>query len=245
VGTEGVYVYGIVYAEADRLTADLRGIGEQPLELISSDSVAAVVSRVGDADLSNRRELLTAHARVVEGLNATGCVVPVRVGQVMPDHQAVAAELLAPSTEHFHGLLDALLGRDQFIVRAMYNEPAVLAEVVQASPEIARLRERTRELPEDVGHADRLRLGELVANELDYRRRGDGAIVMDAVSPYVAAHVMHEGTDVHRLLEAAFLVDEDCRRGFEDALEAVAEAMSERVRIQLRGPMPPYDFVGG
>ena len=31
---------------------------------------------------------------------------------------------------------------------------------------------------------------------------------------------------------------------FEDALEAVAEAMHERVRLQLLGPMAPYDFVG-
>jgi len=141
-------------------------------------------------------------------------------------------------------LLDALLGRDQFVVRAIYNEPAVLAEVVRGSPEISRLREQTRQLPDDVGHAARLRLGELVAGALDVRRRHDGGMVMEAVSPYVAAHVLHEGTDMHRLLEAAFLVDEDCRRGFEDALESVAEAMADMARVELTGPMPPYEFVG-
>jgi hypothetical protein len=241
----GVYVYGIVQAEDNRLPPGLLGIGGQPLRLVAQEGVGAVVSPVTAEASSNRRELVTAHARVVDDLNATGVVIPVRAGQLMSDDQAVADELLSPSAEQFHGLLDALLGRDQFVVRALYNEPAVLAEIVQSSPEVARLRELTRDLPDDLGHAERFRLGELVARELDVRRDRDGATVIEAVSPYVAAHVVRDGTDMHRLLEAAFLVDEDCRRGFEEALEDVAEAMAERAEMQLFGPMPPYDFVGG
>jgi len=243
VGT-GVYVYGIVREDAHDVARDTLGIGGQALRLVSFEGVSAVISRVPPGDEPKASELVKTHARVLEELNAASTVIPVRVGQVMIDDEAVAHEVLRSNTGHLHDLLDALEGRDQFVVRAMYNEPEILAEIVQGNPEIARLRSRTRELPADVGQSDRFRLGELVAYELDMKRRTDGATVMEAAEPYVAAHVLRESTDMHRLLEVAFLVDGDCRHGFEDALEDVAEAMAERARLQLFGPMPPYDFVG-
>jgi hypothetical protein len=56
---------------------------------------------------------------------------------------------------------------------------------------------------------------------------------------------VHEGAGVDHLLEAAFLVDDDRRNRFEDALESVAEAMHERAAVRLLGPLAPYDFVAG
>jgi hypothetical protein len=90
-----------------------------------------------------------------------------------------------------------------------------------------------------------VRLGELVSAALEDKREQDSAIVLDAVLPHVASYAPHTVAGIDRALDVAFLVDEPARAGFEDALEAVAEAMHERVRLQLLGPMAPYDFVGG
>ena len=77
-----------------------------------------------------------------------------------------------------------------------------------------------------------------------YAGTQDSAVVMDAVLPHVASYSPRDGATVDHMMEVAFLVEEERRDAFEDALEAVAEAMHERVRLQLLGPMAPYDFVG-
>jgi hypothetical protein len=84
-----------------------------------------------------------------------------------------------------------------------------------------------------------------VSQALERKREQDAATVLDIVLPHVAAHAPRGGAGLDHMMEVAFLVDDDRRAGFEDALEAVAEAMHERVRLQLRGPMAPYDFVEG
>jgi hypothetical protein len=164
---------------------------------------------------------------------------------VLPEPDDVVRELLEPQADHFAALLDELTGRHQFNVRGRYNEAAVLAEVVAEDAEIAALRERTRDLPEHVGQAERVRLGELVSHALERKREDDSAIVLDIVLPHVASYAPRGGAGLDHMMDVAFLVDDDRRAGFEDALEAVAEAMHERVRLQLMGPMAPYDFVEG
>jgi hypothetical protein len=171
-------------------------------------------------------------------------VVPVQFGTVLPSATDVRVELLESREDELLEMLGDLSGRQQFTVRGRYNEHAVLAEVVAEDPEIAELRELTRDLPEEAGHAERVRLGELVSHALERKREQDSAVVLDAVLPHVASYAPRTVAALDHMMEVAVLVDEDRRGDFEDALEAVAEAMHERVRLQLLGPMAPYDFVG-
>ena len=192
-----------------------------------------------------RRKDLLAHSAVLDAVAAAGPVVPVQFGSVLPDSASVVEDFLDPDHDRFAELLEQLTGRTQFNLRATYNEAAVLAEVVAEDPEVAELRERTRDLPEEVGYGERVRLGELVASALEAKREHDAGILLDAVLPHVAAHNVRNGSGVDHLLDVAFLVDEDRREGFEEALESLAEAMHERARLQLFGPLAPYDFVEG
>jgi hypothetical protein len=182
---------------------------------------------------------------VVDALAAAGTVVPAQFGSVLADRTSVVEDFLTPNAERFAGLLADLAGRAQFTLRATYNEHAVLAEVVAEHPEIAALRQRTRDLPEDAAYGDRVRLGELVARAMEAKSDDDGRVILDAVLPHVAAHHVRPGAGVDHLLDVAFLVDEDRREEFEDTLEALAEAMHERARLRLLGPQAPYDFVEG
>jgi hypothetical protein len=239
-----VWVYGVVPAGAADL-AGLTGLDGAAVETVEHGAVAAVVGVIEVERPPGRRRDLVAHSEVLDALAAAGPVVPVQFGSVLPDREAVAAEFLAPEEEHFAGLLENLTGRRQFNVRARYHEDVVLAEVVAGDPEIAELRARTRDLPEEAGYADRVRLGELVSRAMEAKREADSFVVLDAVLPHVTDHVSRPGSGVDHLLDVAVLVDDDRRERFEEALEAVAEAMHERVRLQLLGPLAPYDFVAG
>lgn len=240
----GLYVYGVVETVRGLEDATLTGLDEAPVVLVESGDVAAAVGVVTLDRPPGRKRDLVAHSTVLDALAGTGPVVPVQFGTVLPSAADVRAELLESREDELLAMLEDLAGRQQFTVRGRYNEHAVLAEVVAENPEVADLRERTQDLPEGAAHGDRVRLGELVAHALEVKREQDSAVVMDAVLPHVASYSPRDGATVDHMMEVAFLVEEERREAFEDALEAVAEAMHERVRLQLLGPMAPYDFVG-
>ena len=242
---EGLYVYGVVQAVPGRVPEGLVGLDDSPVEVVPLGEVGAAVGRIALDRPPGRRADLMAHSAVLDALSEDGPVVPVQFGAVVPQAEDVVSDVLEPQVDRFAGLLAELAGRRQFIVRGRYNEAAVLAEVVQEDDEIAVLRERTRGLPEDVGQADRVRLGELVSHALEHKREQDTAIVLDVVLPHVASYSPRGGASLEHMMDVAFLVDDEARPGFEDALESVAEAMHERARLQLMGPMAPYDFVEG
>lgn len=241
----GLYVYAVVANDPRRVPDALAGLDGSPVELVGHGDVAAVVGAISLDRPPGRRADLMAHSEVLDALDAAGPVVPVQFGSVVPDRAAVVADVLDPEAARWAELLEALAGKRQFNLRATYNEAAVLQEVVAENPEVAALRERTRDLPEDLGHAQRVRLGELVARAVESKREADTAMVMDLVLPHVVSYAPRAGTGVDHLLDVAFLVDDERRATFEDTLESVAEALHERIRLRLVGPVPPYDFVEG
>jgi hypothetical protein len=238
------YVYGVVGPDAG-LPAGLTGLDGADVALVRHGDVAAAVSVIEVERPPGRRKDLVAHSTVVDALAAHGTVVPVQFGAVLPDPTSVVEDFLDAERDRFSGLLEQLTGREQFIVRALYDEAAVLAEVVAEDPEVRRLRDATRDVPEEEAYSDRVRLGELVATAMEAKRQADSAVLLDAVLPHVTAHHERPGSGVDHLADVAFLVDDDRRAAFEEALESHADAVQGRVRLQLFGPLAPYDFVEG
>lgn len=239
---EGLYVYAVLRSTPDRLP-DLVGLDDAPVELVTHGDLAAAVGRITLERPPGRRHDLMAHNRVLDGLAATGAVVPVQFGSVVLDGEALVEEILAPGAERFATLLTDLEGRVQLNLKATYHEQAVLAEIVASDPEVARLNERTREVPEESAYAEKVRLGELVAQAMSAKRDQDAAVLLEPVLPLVVAHADRPGGGVDHLLHVALLVEEARRSELEDVLEQLAEGVHERVRLQLVGPTPPYDFV--
>jgi hypothetical protein len=238
----GYYVYGVVPVVARERPA-LVGIDAQEVEYVEHGDVVAAVSAFALDRPAGRRAELMAHSAVLEALAARGPVVPVQFGSVLADRDAVVQDLLEPDREAFVRLLQRLEGTQQYNLRATYVEDQVLAEVVRSRPDIAELRERTRNLPDGVLHPDLVRLGELVSQAMEAKRAADADQVLDALLPHVIADAPRAGGGVDHLLEVAVLVDEEQVPAMEAALETLAEAMHERARLRLTGPVPPYDFV--
>jgi hypothetical protein len=180
----------------------------------------------------------------MEALLPGGAVAPIRFGTIVPDDQAVVAELLAPREEELTELLGQLEGRVQYNVRASYVEEAVLAEIVRGDPEIRRLRERTRDLPEDALVGDRIRLGQLVAASWERLARADADHLLAQVAPMLDAHAVRRDPGPAAALDAALLVEAARSQELEDALELLAMQADGRMRLRLVGPLAPYDFAG-
>lgn len=238
----GLLVYGVIPAKQE-LPGQVTGTDGAELRTVEHDELAAVVSDYALERPSGRGRELVAYSEAVDALHAAGAVLPVSFGTVLPDEAAVVDELLAPRSAVLDEALRDLTGRSQFTVRAHYLEEVVLREVVSESPEVAELRERTRGLPEDAAYGERVRLGELVARAVEQKQAQDVEALLGPVVAHTVAHVLRPTSGLDRLLDAALLVDDQSRETFEAGLEELAEAVHERIRVQLLGPTAPYDFV--
>ena len=230
-----VYVHGVTERGA---RAAIEGAGARA---VADGELAAIVT---DASGQTRAaELMRRHWQVLEAVAGTATVVPVQFGTAMADEATVAAEFLAPRREVLLEQLASLQSKVQLTVKGSYDEASLLQSVVEGSPTIARQRERVRSLPEAAGHFERIRLGELVAAEVEQVRRRDGDRLHEALDGLALATSREAASGLQAAVNSAFLVERGRMAEFGRAVEAVAEELGGRVELRLLGPLPPYSFV--
>ena len=237
--SEAVYVYGVL-AAADAASLTTTGVEDSPVRAVQSGDIAALVSDVAGGALAAAREV-RAHWRVLEAASEQTTVLPVRFGTVMEDDDAVREQLLADGAERLNALLQQLTGRVQLTVRGTYAEDALLRSVVAGSREIATLRERVRRLPEAAGYYERIRLGELIAAEVERQRAVDAAHAYERLGSFAAA-ARAEAPGAHGAFHIAFLVERAGVDALSAAVGELVEELGDRVAIRYVGPLAPYSF---
>lgn len=198
-----------------------------------------MTSELAEERLRVRRRDLLSHLRVLETVFAEATIVPCAFGMVMPSREAVE-NLLTARRADLLALLERLEGRVQLNVSAVYDEEAVLREIVQNEPAIARQRAQTRALG-DAGHFASIRLGELVAAALEARRAADSGRLLDRLAAESEDVTVEPAGDT-TVLKASFLVARDRRKRFDAALDALAAAEAPRLSFESIGPLPPTAF---
>src|SRR3978361_2359648 len=131
------YVYGVL--SADDQPPQMKGIGGAPLQEVTSDGIAALVSDLTGEELALGREEMTAHARVLEEALQHGTVLPMRFGVVMAGEPAVKRALLDAHRDELNQQLQEMAGKVELRVRAVYNEDTLMREVLREEPDVARL----------------------------------------------------------------------------------------------------------
>jgi hypothetical protein len=236
------YVYGLVPART-RLPGELRGVRGGEVSLVRRGDIAGVVSDVSADEPLGTSEDLLAHERVLASLAQQTTTVPLRFGAVVTGRAAVVEELLAPFHDWFAGVLADLAGRREFVITGTYVEDTVLREVLEEEPEVRRMRERIAGAPADAAYYERIRMGEFIAQALNVKRAEDTEELLRRLAPHAVAGTPNETADDETTAEAAFLVADQDRRRFEDAVDELGARWSGRLRLRMIGPLPPYDFV--
>jgi gas vesicle protein GvpL/GvpF len=235
------YVYG-VRADGHQLPR-ITGIDGAPLQEIASDGIAALVSDLSDRELRLGREEMTAHARVLEEALQDGTVFPMRFGVVMAGEPAVTSQLLGAHRDELEQQLIDLDGKVELRLRAVYDEAAVMREVVDEDQDIARLGSSLRGASEDATYYGRIQLGEMVARAIERKREGDAAQIMDALAPLAVASQVAEAGHERIVVSASFLVERDRMTAFDEAVDEIGRAQDGRMRLKYTGPLPPHSFV--
>jgi hypothetical protein len=245
VASEGPakYVYGVVPA-GDRTRVPAEGLGGEAVGVIRAGRVGALASDVPGERIEAGREELLAHSRVLEAALAEfGALLPMRFGIVMPGEAAVRDELLEPHRAQLEAQLDEMAGRFEMSLKALYDEAAILIEIVTESREAAALRDAIAAAPPDATYPERIRLGELIAAGLASKRQNDEQAIVDRLGPLAIATDV--GAPIHERMavNAAFLLDAEHVKRFDEELERLAAESHPRIGFRLTGPLPPHSFV--
>lgn len=236
------YVYGVVRVGGKRWPK-LEGINGEPVAPVAAEGLAALTSDVPDELLEAGREELLTHSRVLERALEHGTVLPMRFGVVLPDEQSIRDELLAPHSDELEAQLQAMDGKVEVNIKALHDEETVLREVIAEIPEAAELRDSIQGKSEDATYYERIRLGELVAQALDDKREQTGPAIVDRLSPHAVAVQVGDPAHERMALNASFLVERKGLKGFDRAVDALAEEQGGRIRLKYTGPLPPHSFV--
>ena len=238
--TDSTYVYAIASGPDVPST---RGLDRAPTRTVESDKIAAIVSSVPEVPVKPTRANLAAHHDVIERAASKTNVLPMRFGFVMSDDDEVASELLG---RHRDELLEQLARFDDHVelgVKVYYREDSLLRDVVREDRAIARLRELTKRLSPEAGYYQRIRLGELVVEAIDRRRREHAGDIRRALEPLASAVESDDEPPDRVVLKAAFLVERRRVTEFEERVEDLAGRNPDALHFKLVGPVPPYSFV--
>jgi len=236
------YVYGVVRAAGATAPA-VEGIAGAPLELVAEGEVAALTSPApGEYMEAGREELLT-HSRVLEATMEKATVLPMRFGVVVPDEEALRGQLLAPHREELAAQLDEIEGKVEVSLKGIYDEDAVLREIVAENRQVASLRERIGGKPAEAAYYERIELGELVAQAFEAKREHDAAAIVEVLRPHAVAVEVGEPVHERMALNASFLVERAGLEKFDRAVEEVGRSQADRIRFKYTGPLPPHSFV--
>jgi hypothetical protein len=235
-----VYVYG-VGAAAELGPVAAAGVQDVTVLRVEHGDLVALASELKDGALAAAREV-RAHWRVLDEASQGATVLPTRFGTVMESEQAVRDGLLAPHADRLRELLRSLAGRVQLNVKGDYDEDKILSQVVASSPAILALRDKLRTLPEAAGYYERIRLGELVADEVERRRAADTERALDTLSGLAAEARQEQLSQPYNAYKLAFLVERDHQDAFSAAVDQLATEQADTIAIRYVGPLPPYSF---
>ena len=240
---QGTYVYGVTRAGTTLDALEDAKTEVPEVSLLEVGDLAAIVSDAPADDEGATRDAVLAHAQVLAAAVKNAAVVPMRFGIVFPNDEAVQKELLEERRDELTELLDKFDSVVEMLLKVYYREDAILRQLVEGDPEIARLREAIRQGPEEATYNERVRLGELVNAAIERRREEDASELMDRLKPLVADSAIEEVEKEFMVLNAPFLVERDRLEEFEGTLESVAEDRLKLMSFKLLGPMPAYHFI--
>jgi len=235
-----LYLYGVVRDTGAQLELPAGVAGGAPF-LHVHRGIAAIVSPLdADAAVGGPADV-RAHEQVLRSaLEAVDPVLPLRFDGVYPDADALDERLLEPASDELVRLLGELDGLVELELRALYpDQEALIRELVLADRGLVRLRERAR----GGGYHAQIELGEATVAAFERRRTQDQDSILGRLAPLALEWKAREELPERVAAQFAFLVRRDRLTEFEREAERLAEAVHERMRLSLVGPLPAYSFV--
>ena len=230
-----LYVYGVVPAR-DQVDSELEGVGEPPgdVRLLTSGPLAAAVSTIPE-DFVIDETAARAHLQVLIGLLDQGPVIPVRLGTIGDNEDAVRAEVLDAARAELVQQLDSLDGVVELHVDADDDEAETIAAVAATAP---------RPAIQGLDLESRIAVGEQIASFVVAHRQRLAEAILQRLGPLAVRNAPRSviRTAEDPVLRWAFLVRVDEISKFDETVMAIQEDYPS-LSIRYVGPLPAAHFV--
>jgi hypothetical protein len=240
---EGKYVYCIIKTPRPRDFGAI-GIGEGTARVytVHFGELAAVVSDTPIRIYDPTRENVLAHEFVNETVMREHTVIPMSFGTLFRTEEDIV-ELLKSTYQAFDDVLQKMRDKIEFGLKVLWDRERVIARLEQENDEIRRLKDEINRSGQGSTYFARMQLGRMVEGALEEAGNAYVRDIHEALKPAAVASRSNKPIGDRMIMNAAFLVDRERERDFDELVKAVSHKYDDLLTFKYTGPWPPYNFV--
>jgi hypothetical protein len=239
----GKYVYCIIREEQPREFGAIGiGAGANRVYTVHYRDLAAVVSDTPIVIYDPTRENVLAHELVNETVMRERTVIPMSFGTVFRSEEDVG-ELLRSAYQAFRDVLDKMQDKIEFGLKVLWDREKVIGALERTNDEIRRLKDEIDRNAQSSTYFARMQLGRLVESALEETGNAFVSDIHEALKEVAIASRSNKPIGDRMILNAAFLVERDRERAFDEKVREVSRKYEEMLTFKYTGPWPPYNFV--
>jgi hypothetical protein len=240
---EGKYVYCIIKSPRSREFGQI-GIGEgtSTVYTVHFQELAAVVSDTPIRIYDPTRENVLAHEFVNETVMREYTVIPMSFGTLFRTEEDIV-ELLKSTYQAFDDVLEKMKDKIEFGLKVLWDREKVIATIEEENEEIGRLKDEINRNAQSSTYFARMQLGRMVEGALEEAGNRYVRDIHETLKPAAVASRSNKPIGDRMILNAAFLVDRDREKEFDDAVKEISHRYEDLLNFRYTGPWPPYNFV--
>jgi hypothetical protein len=240
---DGKYVYCIIKCPRPREFGGI-GIGGENHRVftVHHEELAAVVSDTPLRIYDPTRENVLAHEFVNETVMREFTVIPMSFGTLFRTEEDIV-ELLKSTYQAFDDVLEKMKDKIEFGLKVLWDRERVIANIEDEHEEIRRLKDEITRNAQSSTYFARMQLGRLIEGALEEAGNSFVRDVHEALKPAAVASRSNKPIGDRMIMNAAFLVDREQERAFDDRVKSVSRKYEGLLTFKYTGPWPPYNFV--
>ena len=242
-GEEGKYVYCIIRSQSphDFGSIGIGGRGDS-VYTVHHREFAAVVSNCPLIIFDPTRENALSHEHVNEVVMKEFTVLPMSFGTVFRTENDIR-EFLKGTYDALVEVLAKMEGKIEFGLKVNWDKDRVIAELEQENEEITRLKEEIASAQTTSNYFSKMQLGRVIESALQAKADGYVTEIYESLRDAAVASRSNKPIGDKMILNAAFLVERDKTRAFDEKISEIARKYENKLSFLYTGPWPPYNFV--
>jgi hypothetical protein len=152
-------------------------------------------------------------------------------------------ELLKSTYRAFDDVLEKMKDKIEFGLKVLWDREKVIATIEEENEEIARLKEEITRNAQSSTYFARMQLGRMVEGALEDAGNRFVRDIHETLKTAAVASRSNKPIGDRMILNAAFLVERDREKVFDDAVKEISRRYEDLLNFKYTGPWPPYNFV--
>ncbi|HYB90219.1 MAG TPA: GvpL/GvpF family gas vesicle protein [Candidatus Binataceae bacterium] len=237
----GKYIYAVV-GSGSTASFDFPGINDRPIELVTFDGIASVVSDLAAERIRPERRHLAAHRAVLARLiEREGGVLPMRFGAIASG-PAEIIRLLSRNRDLFARQLRRVAGKVEMGLRVAWDVPNIFEYFVNTNSDLRKMRDKLFLGAAGPRQEERIELGRTFERLLNETRLAHTGLVEDILSAYCSEISHNAIRQESEIMNLACLVARERRKDFENGVLEAARRFDNNFAFDYNGPWAPHSF---